>query len=476
MNTLNTLLAPGETILTQTQGRCLTCGDMLPMDVVRTPGAVGLPDRVVGRRRCPSHGPHESLLASNARWYFVPPSDEKSCGAGCGCHAASGDAKATLGKNFALEGAFPDTLNTCIALFHIVEGCNLACPTCFADAPHVIGQGAVPLEEFRRRVDAAVAKKGDLEILMLSGGEPTIHPDLLEMLAWLKNHSGVQYVMLNTNGMKLARDPSLARSIGDIFARPKGGLQVYLQFDGPGEAGQVELRGADLRAMRLRAIENLSAAEVPVTLAMTVTPANVGTLWDTVLVSADNPWVHGVALQPEFSSGRAPHGAADRLTAACVIDGLIAQSGGTLTERSITPLPCGHPNCTFVGYVLRRADGTLAPVFDALPMDRLQGFLANSLHYTLDQLAQCGCDTTEMGALLHDIEGGASAAALGGDVRQMLAELKAGGRLIRIVVKPFMGVETFDARRVGMCCTHVLTPSGAMESFCSYYGGWGKKG
>lgn len=225
--------------------------------------------------------------------------------------------------------------------------------------------------------------------------------------------------------------------------------------------------------MRERALRYLAQAKVPATLAMTVTPANRGTLWDTVQVALGHEWVHGVTFQPEFSSGRGPR-YGDRLTAACAIDGLIAQSGGVLTERSIVPLPCGHPNCTFVGYLLKRSDGTIEPAFDRLPMDRLQAFLGDSLHYTLAQIARCGCDRTEMGALLHGIEGGASETALGGDVADVLAQLKSGGRLVRLVVKPFMGAETYDARRVGMCCTHVFDGE-RFVSFCDHYGAWDER-
>jgi uncharacterized radical SAM superfamily Fe-S cluster-containing enzyme len=440
------------------------------------PGPAGSPDRVVGRRTCADHGAEETLLASNARWYFTPPTDRKDCGAGCGCHSADGRGKAALGSNAAVASALADDLSTCVALIEIVQGCNLACPTCFADAPRVPSQGIVPLAEFKRRVEGAVRRKGeDLEILMLSGGEPTIHPELIEILGWLKGYPSVQYVMLNTNGVQLAGNPDLALKIGEIFPRPKGGLQVYLQFDGPGLAGQRELRGYDLRALRLKAIRNLSAAKVPVTLAMTVNALNRDTLWQTVEVALAHEWVHGVALQPEFSSGRGPQ-AGDRLTAACVIDGLIAQSGGVLTESSITPLPCGHPNCTFIGYVLKRVDGSVTPVFDQLPMAQLQRFLGDSLHYRLDELVACGCDRSELGTVLHALEGGIGKMTLDARTIEVIEQLKAGGRLVRIVVKPFMGVETYDARRSGMCCTHVLTPAGELQSFCEYYGDWPKVG
>ena len=108
------------------------------MAVVRAPGLdAGSPDRVVGRRACPAHGAQESLLASNARWYFVPPTETKTCGAGCGCRSADGTGRAALGRNFEGLGLPADDLASCVTLFHVIRGCNMSCPTCFADASRV---------------------------------------------------------------------------------------------------------------------------------------------------------------------------------------------------------------------------------------------------------------------------------------------------------------------------------------------------
>jgi organic radical activating enzyme len=38
-----------------------------------------------------------------------------------------------------------------------------------------------------------IARKGKIEILQLSGGEPTLHPDLFELLAWAREQSGIDY-------------------------------------------------------------------------------------------------------------------------------------------------------------------------------------------------------------------------------------------------------------------------------------------
>ncbi len=82
------------------------------------------------------------------------------------------------------------------------------------------------------------------------------------------------------------------------------GLQLYLQFDGVQAAGQKELRGGDLRAMRERPSRTAPPRIIPITLAMTVTPDNLPHLWDAVRFGLDHEIIHGITFQPVFGSGR----------------------------------------------------------------------------------------------------------------------------------------------------------------------------
>src|SRR5213075_1778573 len=128
--------------------------------------------------------------------------------------------------------------STCLALIEIVDSCNLACPTCYADSPVGTGPkvGAVPLENIQSRIQGVIDRKGKIEILQLSGGEPTLHPQFFELLEWAHENPGIDYLLLNTNGVRLANDAKFTQRLGGLFAR--GGLQIYLQFDGVQEAGQ----------------------------------------------------------------------------------------------------------------------------------------------------------------------------------------------------------------------------------------------
>ncbi len=440
--------------------RCPVCHAACPARVEKENNQVFL------RRTCATHGEFSACISSDARFYWLAlgkddnrVAAESSCCLSGGCCAANGDAAGTLGRNSAGRGDGPfEKLSTCLALIEIVNSCNLACPTCYADSPAGGGSkaDAIPLADIQRRVDGVIARKGSIEILQFSGGEPTLHPQLVELCRWAKEHEHIDFLLLNTNGVRLAKEPQLCQQLGEVFR--DGGLQVYLQFDGTQEAGQKSLRGADLRAMREQAIANLAATNIPVTLAMTVTRENMPHLWETVRFGLERPIIHGITFQPEFLSGRnasAPIKVPEhreRLNTADILLGAVDQSGGQLRFEDFTPLPCGDPNCATIGYLIRR-DAEVFHVSDFLDFTRLQGFLQDKIHYTLADLAQCGCENEELGALLKTLE----------QTRSMA---------FRIMVKPFMDAWTWDEDRIDRCCTHVIRPDGKLDSFCRYYSGF----
>lgn len=457
------------THLKSTTSRCPVCHASCPAEVIKRDGKVYL------HRTCATHGEFSACLASDERFYWLAQGKEENrngCCSGGACCAADGSAAGTLGRNAEGRGDNPiEVLSTCLALIEIVNSCNLACPTCYADSP--VGTGpkvdAVPLAEIKARVQGVIDRKGGIEILQLSGGEPTLHPQLLELCAWLKAHPKIDFVLINTNGVLLAKDKELAQRLADVFNGL--GLQLYLQFDGVQSAGQKELRGGDLRAMREQAIANCAAANIPITLAMTVTPDNLAHVWEAVRFGLDHEIVHGITFQPVFGSGRGskagvtaavrtpPSGlpqitrtVSDRLNTADILVNVVNQSAGQLRHEDFTPLPCGDPNCAIIGYLIRRGS-TIWHVSDFMDFTKLQGFLQDKIHYTLEDLARCGCENTELGELLKTLERTRSMA-------------------FRLMVKPFMDAWTWDEDRIDRCCTHVIRPDGVLDSFCRYYSGF----
>ncbi len=462
-----------DTLLKRTTSRCPHCHAPCPAEVLRTHGK---PAKVILRRHCPSHGEISQCIASDARFYWLAKGNplnasESSCCAGTACCAADDSPVGTLGRNAQRSNADTfETLSTCLALIEVVRSCNLACPTCYADSP--VGAGsrvdAVPLAELKQRIQGVIDRKGGIEILQLSGGEPTLHPDFFELMEWARNHEKIDYLLLNTNGVRLAHEPAFATRLGQLFSQ--GGLQLYLQFDGVQSSGQEALRGADLRDIRRRAIAHCREAQLPITLAMTVTPDTLGHLWEAIAFGLSHPHIHGISFQPVFGSGRTPakgnalpqQGATagplsaspseQRLNTADILMAAVEQSGGQLRFDDFTPLPCGDPNCTTLGYLIRH-EGQVHSISQFVDFRKLQGFLKDKVHYTIEDLARCGCENEPLGELLKTLE-----------VKSSMT--------FRIMVKPFMDAWTWDQDRIDRCCTHVIRPDGSLDSFCRYYSGF----
>ncbi|MBL9126149.1 MAG: radical SAM protein [Verrucomicrobiales bacterium] len=448
---------PTGELLKRTTSRCPTCRKPCPAEVIREGSR---PGRVILRRTCDAHGTAETTIASDARFYWLSQGDPANASCGCSggaCRASDGATSGTLGRNAAGRGNAPfESLATCLALIEVVDSCNLACPTCYADSP--VGAGAAvrapSLANLRERIEGVIRRKGGIEILQLSGGEPTLHPEFPALLEWTLAHPRIDYVLLNTNGVRLARDPAFFESVRAVH-RP-GKFQLYLQFDGPQEAQQRELRGADLRELREATLRACAEVPIPVTLAMTVNRGNLAHVWDTIAYGLRWPHVRGVSFQPAFESGRgAPsrtQHSPDRLNTADIVLAAIDQSGGKLEADDFTPLPCGDPNCAVIGYLLRFGD-VVRSIREFVDFRQVQGFLRDKVRYQPEDLARCGCESEPLGDLLKRFELDAS-------------------HTFRLFVKPFMDAWTWDQDRIDRCCTHVIRPDGGLDSFCRYYSGF----
>ena len=396
-----------------------------------------------------------AVISSDARFYWLASGDPKNACCGGQCSSVEGARPGTLGSNAvaSVDGTM-EKLSTCLALIEIVHSCNLACPTCYADSPVGAAGTALnfePLEGLKARIDGIIDRKGRIEILQFSGGEPTLHPQFFELLTWAMTHPGIDYIVLNTNGVRLARDDAFAAELNEKFIYGK--LQLYLQFDGPALGGQLTLRGADLRAMRDRAIQRCKEINLPVTLAMTVTPENVDQLWATIELGLQHDQVRGVSFQPMFVSGRQSMSKQPRLNTADIILGLLEQSRQKLTVDDFTPLPCGDPNCATIGYLLKTGGGECRSMSEFIDYSTMQGFLQNKIRYKLEDLSKCGCESEPLGKILHDLEIDES-------------------HTFRIFIKPFMDAWSWDQDRIDRCCTHVIRPDGKLDSFCRYYSGF----
>jgi uncharacterized radical SAM superfamily Fe-S cluster-containing enzyme len=458
-----------ETVLKETTSRCPVCNKPKPAKVIKV--MRGGREQIVMRRECPCHGISEFTIATDARFYHLAQGSSanrpsEGCGCGTACSAGTGGKPAFLGSNALDEdkNGIIEKLSTCLALIEVVESCNMACPTCFADSP--VGAAGQSLkyksfENITAHVQGVIDRKGHIELLQLSGGEPTLHPDIFRIVEWVRSNPGIDYLIINTNGIRFAKDEKFLAEMGRLYKRFDN-IQLYLQFDGPQQSGQVELRGADMRKIRDQAIRNCQTIGLPITLAMTVNQLNLGNLWETVAFGSAFDHVRGVSFQPEFISGRNPTQSIDPkslpqpITVADIILGLNEQSSGLMPIDDFTPLPCGDPNCATIGWIFRMGGQLISPSKHGIDIPELQRKLPDRMNYNIEDLRRCGCENTVLGDLMKSLE---------------LKESNA----FRLFIKPFMDARTWDQDRIKRCCTHVIGPDGRLHSFCEYYGGGSKE-
>ena len=193
----------------------------------------------------------------------------------------------------------------------IRDSCNLRCPTCFTDSSPDL-RNVVPIADVLANVDQRLAREnGRLDVLMLSGGEPTLHPDLAELLDELTSRP-ITRILVNTNGIRIATDDDLL----EMLSTHRHRVEVYLQYDGLSETAHRHHRGGDLRKLKTLALQRLSERQIFTTLVMAAAlGVNDDEIGAMVQLALDTPYVGGITIQPQFGSGRSGNlDAHDRLT------------------------------------------------------------------------------------------------------------------------------------------------------------------
>ncbi len=164
---------------------------------------------------------------------------------------------------------------------HIVievnQTCNISCKACYKDKSNY----SKPLDEVRREVDLAMTRR-NLMLVSIAGGEPTLHPDLPEIIRYIAS-KGV-LVQLLTNGYDVL----------DAKWRQykEAGLHgVFLHVDSlqnrPDRAGMVT--EADLHPLRARLAQQVTRHGLHCFLAYTIYRSNLDGFADVVRFTLRNP-------------------------------------------------------------------------------------------------------------------------------------------------------------------------------------------
>ncbi|MDP9019149.1 MAG: radical SAM protein, partial [Candidatus Eremiobacteraeota bacterium] len=271
--------------------------------------------------------------------------------------------------------------HSCIFLLDITTQCNLSCPACFTSSSPAASH-FLSIDSIVHAVQTAIEREaGHLDVVMLSGGEPTVHPQFREIVEALVPLP-ITRILVNTNGIRLANDDAFLTFLASHRER----VEVYLQYDGQRASTQLHLRGEDLTQLKRRAVERLSEARLFSTLVMTVTKANEDQIGEVLDTAFDVPFIGGVMFQPVFGSGRSPDiDAMDRITTTGVLRRLQSQSKHGARSKDLIALPCSHPDCCSIGYFIKGRDGRFVGLASILGDDLLRanlGIIGNSIAFS----------------------------------------------------------------------------------------------
>ena len=434
-----------------TRSICPQCGQVIDAQVLIRDRAMYL------RKRCPEHGWHEALVSSDADWnmcalrynkpgavpYDFATSVDRGCPADC--------------------GLCPEhQQHTCVGIVEVTSRCNLGCPTCFAGA----GEGYdLSLGQIEAMLDRFVETEGRPEVIQISGGEPTVHPQILDILAAAKARN-IRNVMLNTNGLRLARDRAFVHELARY--RPT----IYLQFDGLRPSTHEVLRGRDLREIKRQALDHLAEEGMFAMLVATlVQGVNDDEIGDILRFGMQDPVVVGVNYQPVIFTGRCVEpDALNRMTLTDVLHGLETQSEGLVRVDDFIPVPCPHPDCSACTYLYVEGD-QVTPLTRLVNVDDYLDFITNRATPNLsEEMRQALEGLWSMAAAMGTDKAtdDLSCVACGIDLSVPLDAAFVKQHFFMLQIHGFMDEHTFDLKRVIKCCIHELLPDGRAVPFCAY--------
>ncbi|MBI5903596.1 MAG: radical SAM protein, partial [Deltaproteobacteria bacterium] len=149
--------------------------------------------------------------------------------------------------------------------WNITKRCNLRCAHCYLDAKELEGNDETTTADARRFIDEIASLNPDA-MLILTGGEPLLRPDCLDLSRYAEG-LGLT-VVLGTNGTLLD-----ARTVGELG---KNGIKgVGISLDSTAPAFHNRFRGVDNAWERtVEGIKHLKKEGIDFQLQFTVTSGN----------------------------------------------------------------------------------------------------------------------------------------------------------------------------------------------------------
>ena len=257
--------------------------------------------------------------------------------------------------------------------------------------------------------------------------------------------------MLNTNGIKIAKDLEFAKRLKTYSPD----FEIYLQFDSFENAVLRELRGADLNDIRKQAIENLNTVNLSTTLVVTLQKGlNDGEIGKIIDYALKQKCVRGVTLQPTQIAGRLDNfnPETDRMTLTEVRRKIMEQTD-VFNPDDLLPVPC-NPDALVMGYALKLGDEVMPLTRYINPNDLLDNS-KNTIIYEQDEQLQ--------DKMIELFSTGNSVEVAEENLKSIMCCLPnidapnlGYDNLFRVIIMQFIDAYNFDVRAIKKSCVHIV--------------------
>ena len=410
-------------------------------------------DNVYLLKKCSDHGVEKTLIATDVDYYlkcrnYIKPSEVPK----------KFDTQVHYGCPYDCGLCTDHEQHSCVSIVEITDRCNLTCPTCYAGSSPVYGRHRT-LDEVKTMLDIVVANEGEPDIVQLSGGEPTIHPQFFDILTYAKTLP-IRHIMINTNGIRIADDNDFIDHLSEFMP----GIEVYLQFDSFRSAVLTKLRGRDLTDKRSKALDKLNQYNIHTNLVATIERGqNNDEIGEIIDFAIQQRSVRGVTFQPTQFAGRVenfdPH--TDKYTLTEVRQDILDQTS-LFQKNDIIPVPC-NPDALAMGYALK-LDEKVIPLTSMIDPDVFLNDTRNTILLEQDQNLQKELikvfSTSQSGDDLTD-----NLQTLLCCLPKFSAPNLSYENIFRVIILKFMDAHDFDVWAVKKACVQIVSKDGRMIPF-----------
>ncbi len=450
-----------------TRSTCSECNKIVDAQILEEN------NKVYFEKFCPDHGKELVLVSTDIDWYDY-------------CRTYKRKIYEPQKINNKLKRGCPHDCGICsshkqhssIIMFGVTNECNLECPICLVTNEC---NWSMNLKDAKRLIDKIVENEGVLQILSISGGEPTLNPNIIDIIKYA-NESNIVRCCMSTNGVRIAEDEDFVKELSNL------NVLVNLQFDGFRPKTYEVIRGSEqLYDVKKKALSNLKKYNIDTVLIPTIVKGlnedEIGTIFE---YAAKEKFIKSLHIQTLTHTGEGENFIFDPLHHITVTDVLFnieSHYKNSINRYDFVPEPT---ECFLTGVFLTIPGENPVPLYRFVDMTYYLNIVQDGQQLGLDEIKKLSLEILKGLIFKKRINGGIvrNLKYIKPLVKFSLMILKYRLKYKDNFIKEFnklmedsmlllnfhtlMDKYTFDQKRVMECTHNWITDDETIYPFCTY--------